>query len=134
MSKDEVLREAKQEEGDPQIKHKRRQMHRDLLAQNIIERVPRATAVVVNPTHLAVALEYDQSSIAAPEITAKGQEQIAEQIVRIARENAVPVVRNIPLAHSLFQLDVGTEIPETLFDAVAEILNWVYDLAQRETP
>lgn len=133
MSKDEVKREHKQEEGDPQIRARRRQIHREILTQNILERVPRATALVVNPTHLAVALRYDESTMHAPEITAKGQEQLAEKMIRLARDHGVPVVRNVPLAHSLFRLDVDTQIPEELYDAVAEILTWVYDLTQRES-
>ena len=132
MTKDEVRREHKQEEGDPQIRARRRQIHREILTQNVVERIPRATAVVVNPTHLAVALLYDESTMDAPEVTAKGQEQLAGKIMQLASEHGVPVVRNVPLAHSLFRLDVDTPIPEDLYDAVAEILTWVYDLTQRD--
>lgn len=132
MTKDEVKREHRQEEGDPQIRARRRQIHREILTQNIIERVPQATAVVVNPTHLAVALRYDEKTMDAPEVTAKGQEQLAEKMIRLAKDHEVPVVRNVPLAHSLFRLDVDTQIPEDLYDAVAEILTWVYDLTQKE--
>ncbi len=132
MSKDEVKREHKQEEGDPQIRHRRRQIHREILVQNIRERVPKATALVVNPTHLAVALLYDGKTMDAPEVTAKGQEQLAQQMIQLARRHNVPVVRNIPLARNLYKLDVDTQIPEELFNAVAEILNWIYDLTQRE--
>ncbi len=132
MSKDEVKREHKQEEGDPQIRARRRQIHREILTQNIFERVPRATALVVNPTHLAVALHYDKTT-AAPEVTAKGQDQLAEKMIRLANDHGVPVIRNVPLAHSLYLLDVDTQIPEELYDAVAEILTWVYDLTQRES-
>ncbi|MBV8864911.1 MAG: EscU/YscU/HrcU family type III secretion system export apparatus switch protein [Acidobacteriaceae bacterium] len=132
MSKDEVARESKQEEGDPQIRQRRRQIHREILTQNILERIPRATAVVVNPTHLAVALRYDETSMEAPEVTAKGQEQLAAKIIELAKKHGVPVVRNTLLARNLYKLDVDTQIPEELFDAVAEILNWVYDLTQRE--
>ncbi|MBV9157212.1 MAG: EscU/YscU/HrcU family type III secretion system export apparatus switch protein [Acidobacteriaceae bacterium] len=132
MSKDEIRREQKQEEGDPQIRRRRRQIHREILTQNIVERVPRATAVVVNPTHLAVALLYDENTMEAPEVTAKGQEQLAEKMISLARRHGVPIIRNVPLAHSLFRLDVDTQIPEELYDAVAEILTWAYDLTQRE--
>lgn len=132
MTKDEVKREHRQEEGDPQIRARRRQIHREILTQNIIERVPQATALVVNPTHLAVALRYDEKTMYAPEVTAKGQEQLAEKMIRLAKDHGIPVVRNVPLAHSLFRLDVDAQIPEELYDAVAEILTWVYDLSQRE--
>lgn len=132
MTKDEVRREHKQEEGDPQIRTRRRQIHREILTQNIVERIPQATALVVNPTHLAVALRYDKKTMEAPEVTAKGQEQLAEKMIKLAKEHGVPVVRNVPLAHSLFRLDVDTQIPEELYDAVAEILTWVYDLTERD--
>lgn len=132
MSKAEVKREHKQEEGDPQIRSRRRQIHREILTQNVVERVPKATALIVNPTHLAVALRYDQKTMDAPEVTAKGQEQLAGKMIQLAKEHAVPVVRNVPLAHSLYRLDVDTQIPEDLYDAVAEILTWVYDLTQRD--
>lgn len=132
MSKDEVNREHKQEEGDPQIRARRRQIHREILIQNVVERVPQATVLVVNPTHLAVALRYDEKTMAAPEVTAKGQEQLAEKMIGLAKDHGVPLVRNIPLAHSLYRLDLDTQIPEELYDAVAEILTWVYDLTQRE--
>ncbi len=132
MSKDEIRREHKQEEGDPQVRARRRQIHREILTQNIVERIPQATALVVNPTHLAVALRYDEKTMEAPEVSAKGQEQLAEKMIKLANEHGVPIVRNVPLAHSLYRLDVDTQIPEELYDAVAEILTWVYDLTQRE--
>jgi FlhB-like protein len=132
MTKEEVKREHKQEEGDPQVRARRRQIHREILTQNIVERVPAATALVVNPTHLAVALRYDEKTMGAPEVTAKGQEQLAEKMIKLAKEHDVPIVRNVSLAHSLFRLDVDTQIPEDLYDAVAEILTWVYDLTRRD--
>jgi flagellar biosynthesis protein FlhB len=130
MSKEEVKQEYKNDEGDPHIKHQRKHIHEQILAESMIKNVPKATAVVVNPTHLAIALHYDQVSMAAPRITAKGQLLTAQRIIEIARQSQVPVVRNVPLAHSLYALDVGHEIPEELYEAVAEILNWVYELAQ----
>jgi type III secretion protein U len=133
MSKDEIKREQKQEEGDPQIRRRCRQIHREILTQNIAERVPQATALVVNPTHMAVALRYDEKTMEAPEITAKGQEQLAEKMIGLARRFGVPVIRNVPLAHNLYRLDIDTQIPEELYDAVAEILTWAYDLTQRES-
>jgi type III secretion YscU/HrpY family protein len=132
MSKDEVRREYKQEEGDPEIRQRRHQIHREILTQNVTERVPKATVLVVNPTHLAVALLYDEATMEAPQISAKGQEQLAEQMIKLAHDHRVPIIRNIPLARSLYLLDVDSQIPEELFNAVAEILNWVYDLSKRE--
>jgi flagellar biosynthesis protein FlhB len=88
--------------------------------------------VVVNPTHLAIAVQYDDATMNAPAVTAKGQANMAQRIIKLANESGVPITRNIPLAHGLFQVELGQEIPEELYDAVAEVLNWVYHLAQAE--
>ena len=132
MSKDEVKREYKEDEGDPHIRHQRRHLHQEILAQNMVQNVPRANVVVVNPTHLAIAIQYDELSMNAPQVTAKGQETMAKKIRDLAEKSGVPVTRNVPLAHSLFQVDLGSEIPEELYEAVAEVLNWVYQLAMAE--
>ncbi|MGH9721695.1 MAG: type III secretion system export apparatus subunit SctU [Bryobacteraceae bacterium] len=130
MSKYEVEKEYKQEEGDPHIKGHRRQLHRELLNESMIENVPEADVVVVNPAHLAIALKYDGKAMSAPRVTAKGQELSAKRIIELARRSGVPVMRNVPLAHSLYELEVGRDIPEDLYEAVAEVLNWVYQLSQ----
>jgi flagellar biosynthesis protein FlhB len=132
MSKEEVKQEYKEDEGDPHIKHQRKHLHQQLLHESMAKNVPKASAVVVNPTHLAIALRYDESRMVAPKVTAKGQLLMAERILSIARQHRVPIVRNVPVAHSLYALEVGAEIPEELYEAVAEILNWVYELAHRE--
>jgi flagellar biosynthetic protein FlhB len=134
MTKEEVKREYKEEEGDPHMKHQRRHLHRQILAQNMLTNVPNAKAVVVNPTHFAIALDYKENSMAAPQVAAKGQMVMAHKIVTLAKQHGVPIVRNIPLAHSLFMLDIGDEIPEELYQAVAEVLNWVQELARLEVP
>jgi flagellar biosynthesis protein FlhB len=130
MSKEETKQEYKNDEGDPHIKHQRKHIHEQILAESAMKNVPDAAAVVVNPTHLAVALNYNRTTMAAPRITAKGQMLTAQRIIEIAKQSHVPVIRNVALAHRLYALEVGDEIPEELYEAVAEILNWVYDLAQ----
>jgi len=132
MSKYEVQKEYKEDEGDPHIKHLRKQLHEELLANTVMNKVPRADAVVVNPTHIAVAIEYDEAAMNAPIVSAKGKMLLAERIIALAREHHIPIVRQIPLAHSLYEVNVGSEIPEDLYAAVAEVLNWVYTLAQEE--
>jgi len=132
MSKDEVKKESKEDEGDPQIKHTRRQLHQQLLTQNIVQNVREASVVIVNPTHLAIAIQYDELIMNAPQVTAKGQESVAKRMIEVARKTGVPVTRNVPLARSLFQIELGSEIPESLYESVAEVLNWVYQLAQTE--
>jgi flagellar biosynthetic protein FlhB len=132
MSKYEVQKEFKEEEGDPHVKHMRRELHHELLAQSMVENVPKAHAVVVNPTHLAVAIRYEEQAMNAPTVTAKGQFSMAERIKELARKHRVPIVRNVPLAQSLYAVEIGQEIPEGLYEAVAEVLNWVYQLARAE--
>jgi type III secretion YscU/HrpY family protein len=132
MSKYEVQKEYKEDEGDPHIKHLRKRLHEQLLSNDVAAKVPRANAVVVNPTHIAVALEYDETTMNAPVVTAKGQLRLAERIIALAKKHRVPIVRQIPLAHSLYEVEVGREIPDDLYAAVAEVLNWVYSLAQQE--
>jgi type III secretion YscU/HrpY family protein len=134
MSKEEVKKEYKEEEGDPHIKHARRRLHHELLAEASMTNVRKADVIVVNPTHLAIALEYQEEVMNAPRVAAKGQELRAERIIQIARENNIPIMRNEPLAHTLFEIEIGEEIPEALYEAVAEVLNWLYQLRQEQSP
>jgi len=132
MSKYEVQKEYKEDEGDPHIKHLRKQLHEQMLANDIAAKVPVADVIVINPTHIAVAVEYDEGVMNAPVVSVKGQLLLAQKIIALARQHRVPVVRHVPLARSLFEVEIGKEIPEDLYAAVAEILNWVYTLAQDE--
>jgi flagellar biosynthesis protein FlhB len=132
MSRYDVIKEYKEEEGDPHMKHARKQLHEELLAHGMMQAVPQATAVVVNPTHIAVAVRYDENAMNAPAVTAKGRFTMADRIREVAREHHIPIVRNVPLAHSLFNVELGDEIPEDLYEAVAEILNWIYQIAEYE--
>jgi len=123
MSKDEVRREHKDSEGDPQLKTARERAHQQLFAQAAIANVRTASVVVVNPTHVACALRYDEGEgDAAPTVVASGEGDLAARIIRAARDHAVPVVRDVPLARALLELRVGDAIPEALYEAVAEIL------------
>ncbi len=129
MSKQEVRDERKQREGDPTVKGRLRQMQRDLTRQRMIAEVSEADVVVTNPTHFAVALRYEQGEMGAPKVIAKGRGYVALRIREIAREHGVPIVENPPLAQVLYRtVSVGREIPENLFQAVAEILAYVYRL------
>lgn len=131
MSKDEVKREYKQDEGDPAVKGERRRLHREMAFGDARKAVKKSDVVVTNPTHVACALEYNKSESAAPMLTMKGQRKFAEMMVDIAREEGIPIVRNIPLAWSLVQLEIGDEIPEDLYEAVAEVLTMVYEMKQK---
>jgi flagellar biosynthesis protein FlhB len=129
MSKDEIREEFKQTEGDPKIKGRIRQMQRKLASRRMMQDVPKADVVVTNPTHLAVALAYRPGEMGAPRVVAKGADAVALKIREIAREHDVPVLENKPLARALYaSVEVGTEIPMDLFQAVAEVLAYIYAL------
>jgi flagellar biosynthesis protein FlhB len=122
MTKDEVKREHKESEGDPEIKAARQRAHQEMLAGATIAAVKDASVVVVNPTHLATALRYQEDEDDAPEVVAQGRGELAQQMIRAANAYGVPVIRDVPVARALSELEVGDEIPEALYEAVAEIL------------
>jgi flagellar biosynthetic protein FlhB len=131
MSKQEVKEEFKQTEGNPQIKGKIKERQRAMAMRRMMQEVPKATAVITNPTHFAVAIRYDKS-MSAPEVVAKGQDFLAERIKQVARENRVTVVENKPLARALYAtVEVGETIPQELYQAVAEVLAYVFRLKRR---
>jgi flagellar biosynthetic protein FlhB len=127
MSKEEIKREMRDEDGDPVFRSRRRRKYRELVKGRIAVEVPRADVVVVNPTHFAVALRYRASEDRAPRVTAKGQGVHAERIRELAREHGVPIVENIPLARLLYKrVKIGRAVPVETFKAVAAILAFVY--------
>jgi flagellar biosynthetic protein FlhB len=129
MSKQEVREELKRYEGDPKIRERRRAIQRQLALQRMMQKVPKATVVITNPTHLAVAVEYDASSMAAPVVVAKGAELLARRIREVAAEHGVPVVERRELAQALYRsVEVGQSIPVELYQAVAEVLAYVFRL------
>jgi flagellar biosynthetic protein FlhB len=130
MSKDEVKREYKEDEGDPHFKSKRKHLMQELVMGQQMGRVKKATAVIVNPTKIAVAIFYDKEKGGVPEIVAKGERLIADQIREIAKEAGVPIMRNVSLAQALNRLEIGDQVPEELYEAVAEVLNFVYRMGQ----
>ncbi len=129
MSKQEVVLEHKESEGDPQIKGRIRQLQRQRARQRMLQAVPRADVVITNPTHVAVALQYDPEVSPAPIVLALGERMLAERIKQIAREAGVPLIENKPVARALLATCVvGKPIPPGLYTAVAEILAFVYRL------
>ncbi len=128
MSKDEIKEEMKRAEGDPMLKSRIRGMQRQMARGRMMTNVPKATVVVTNPTHLAVAIEY-QEGMRAPKVLAKGPYRVAERIVKIAKENNIPVIQNIPLARAIYKtIDIGQEISPDLYLAMAEVLAYIYKL------
>jgi flagellar biosynthetic protein FlhB len=129
MTKEEVKEEMKQMEGDPFIKGRIRGQMRRNARRRMMANVPKASVVITNPTHLAIALEYDSKKMKAPKIVAKGAHRVAFKIVEIAKANNVPVVQNIPLARGLYKaVDLDQEIPPEFYKVIAELLAYVYRL------
>ena len=127
MTKQEVKEDLKRSEGDPFLRNRIRSQQRAMARNRMMANVPKASVVITNPTHLAVAIEYTPQKMSAPKVLAKGAFEIAQRIVNIARENNVPVVQNIPLARALFKtVNVEQQIPPDLYIAVAEVLAYIY--------
>ena len=132
MTKQEVKDERRSVEGDPQIKGKRMRMYQNIVMQQIAAAIPKADAVVTNPTHFSVAIQYDQETMKAPRVVAKGADHLAFHIRRIAQAHKVPIVERPPLARGLYwHVEVGDEIAPEHYEAVAELLAYVYRIDQR---
>lgn len=132
MSRYELKDEWKQLEGDPLMRARIRARMKQMATRRMMAEIPGADVVITNPFHLAVVLKYDSASMLAPTVVAKGKNLIAERIVEIANLYKVPVIENKPLAESLFEtVEIGTEIPPQLYQAVAEVLAYVYQLKQK---
>jgi len=131
MSRQEIKEENKSTEGDPFIKARIRRLQREMARKRMMANVPKADVVITNPTHLAIALRYEQNAMLAPTVVAKGADYVAEKIKEIAKANGVPTVENKPLAQVLYKtVKVDGAIPDSLYKAVAEILAYVYSLKQ----
>ena len=129
MTKQEVKDEYKNTEGDPQIKGRIRQKMREVSQRRMMQDVPKADVVITNPTHFAVAIKYDAEVSKAPVVVAKGEDFLAQKIKEVAKENHVEIVENKPLARMLYHnVDIGSEIPPELYQAVAEVLAMVYHM------
>ena len=134
MTKQEVRQEAKETEGDPQVKGKIRSMQREMARRRMMAEIPTADVVVTNPTHFSVALKYSEDGMRAPIVVAKGTHFMAAKIKEIAKENNVPILEAPPLARALYKhTDLGQAIPEALYTAVAEVLAYVYQLKRYKT-
>ena len=131
MTKQEVKDEFKQTEGDPHVKARVRSIQREMAKRRMMEEIPKADVVITNPVRLAIAVSYNPEHMSAPVITAKGAQKIARRIKEIAMENHIPLVENRLLAQNLYKLDIGEEIPPLFYQAVAEILAYVYGLKKK---
>jgi flagellar biosynthesis protein FlhB len=131
MTKQEVKEEHKMLEGNPEIKGRIRRLQRDQARRRMLAAVPKATVVITNPTHFAVALEYKRDAMAAPRVLAKGADHVAQRIKDVAREHGIPTVENVALARALYaHAEIDEVIPANLFEAVAEVLAYLVRLKQ----
>ena len=129
MTKAEAKQEFKEREGDPQIKARIRSVQREIARRRMMEAVKKADVVVTNPTHIAVALKYERDSMSAPKVVAKGADFLAQKIKKIASDAGVPLVENVTLARAIHKsVKIGQVIPHNLYQAVAEVLAYVYRL------
>ncbi len=134
MTKLEVREERKQTEGNPQIKSRIRALQRKVATRKMLDAVKKADVVVTNPTHIAIALIYDRENMMAPKVVARGADFMAERIKKIARENGIPCVENVPLARALYKsFKIGQFITRDFFNAVAEVLAFVYRMRGKVT-
>ena len=132
MTKQEIKQEYKETEGNPEIKGKIKQKQRQIALRRMLQDVPKADVVITNPTHFAVAIKYDPKVADAPMVVAKGQDYMAQRIKEIAKENKVEIVENKQLARTLYStVEIGDKIPPDLFQAVAEVLAFVYSLKNK---
>ena len=132
MTKQEVKDETKQTEGDPLLKARIRQIQREMSNARMMQEVPKADAVIVNPTHFSIAILYDRDVMTAPEVIAKGADHLALRMRTVARENNVPILERPELARDLYaNVEIGDDIPERFYKAIAEILAFVYRLRKR---
>jgi flagellar biosynthetic protein FlhB len=133
MTKQEAKEEAKERDGNPEVKNRIRQIQRQMAQKRMMDDVKKADVIVTNPTHISVALKYDGATMVAPAVMAKGADHLALRIREIAKENDIPIVENITLARTLYKtVKVGNGVPRTLYKAVAEILAFVYKLRRRQ--
>ncbi|MBL9157770.1 MAG: type III secretion system export apparatus subunit SctU [Verrucomicrobiales bacterium] len=131
MSKDEVKREYKESEGDPEIKGKRKQLHREILEDNTLQNTRKATVLVTNPTHRAVALVYEAGVTSLPVVVAKGGDALARRMIGVARAAGIPIMENVPLARALYdRVSLHGHVPGELLEPVAQVLLWVQTLGE----
>ena len=132
MSKQDIKDEYKNSEGDPKLKAKIKQRQREMAMRRMMQEIPSADVVITNPTHYAIALKYDDQNMDAPKVVAKGTDFVAQKIKLIAKENDVVMVENRPLARAMYdQVEIGQQVPEEFFKAVAEVLAYVYRIKRK---
>jgi flagellar biosynthetic protein FlhB len=128
MSQQEVKEEAKEIEGNPLIKSRIKSLQREMARRRMMAEVPKASVIITNPEHLAIALRYKEKEMSAPKVVAKGADLVAQKIKELARKHGVPIIEDKPLARVLFKLELNTFIPPELYKAVAKIIAHIYKI------
>ncbi|MBB5031217.1 type III secretion system export apparatus subunit SctU [Prosthecobacter vanneervenii] len=133
MSKDEVKREYKESEGNPEIKGKRKQLHQEMVMNDTMERTRGASVLVTNPTHLAIAIYYKEEDNQMPRVLAKGEDYVAKRMIEVARQEGIPVMQHIPLARAIYEkVDIDRFIPADLIEPMAEVLRWLKEFHDQQ--
>lgn len=133
MSKDEVKREYKESEGNPEIKGKRKQLHQEMVMNDTMERTRGASVVVTNPTHLAIAIYYKEEDNLMPKVLAKGEDYVAKRMIEVAKQEGIPVMQHIPLARAIYEnVDIDRFIPANLIEPMAEVLRWLKEFHEEQ--
>ena len=133
MSKDEVKREYKESEGNPEIKGKRKQLHQEMVMNDTMERTRKSSVVVTNPTHLAIAIYYQEEDNQMPKVLAKGEDYVARRMVEVAKQEGIPIMQHIPLARALYEkVDMDRYVPADLIEPMAEVLRWVKEFHEQQ--
>lgn len=133
MSKDEVKREYKESEGNPEIKGKRKQLHQEMVMNDTMERTRGASVVVTNPTHLAIAIYYKEEDNQMPKVLAKGEDYVAKRMIEVAKQEGIPVMQHIPLARAIYEnVDIDRFIPANLIEPMAEVLRWLKEFHEEQ--
>lgn len=132
MTRLEVRREQREEEGDPRRRAERQRIHREILEHRMLENAAKADCVIVNPDHLAAAISYREGEMVAPRLVARGRRLMAVKIKEIAKQHGVPIIRDVLLAQALVELELGQEVPPALYESVAEALRFAYSFSGKE--
>lgn len=133
MSKDEIKREFKESEGNPEIKGTRKQLHQEMVMNDTMERTRKSSVVVTNPTHLAIAIYYKEDDNQMPKVLAKGEDYVARRMVEVAKQEGIPVMQHIPLARAIYEnVDVDRFVPADLIEPMAEVLRWVKEFHEQQ--
>ncbi len=133
MTKEEVKKENKEQDGSPELKQRIRTIQREMSQNRMMQDLPTADVIVTNPTHISIVIKYDSETMVSPTIIGKGADNLAMKIREIAKENDIPIVENVPLARALYKtVKVGEPVPRTLYKAAAEVLAFVYKLKNRK--